>query len=209
MVGRTSSPSNRRASWHWLGRAFVGIVVLSSVVGACGGTSPPRRWPVNEDRASYRGLRLGMSMAQARKVSGGAAVSVSGNWAPLSASGRSISFPVAAYRSWHEFKARDVGLASANGRLVGILAIKSGTYTKAGGVVIGDSLQAVMRAYRGARCSIAEYAESSLRYPYCVGRLRPGRYLWFGGDPIDTIAIAAAPLGAMRGQDRGPLLRLR
>jgi hypothetical protein len=31
-------------------------------------------------------------------------------------------------------------------------------------------------------------------FPYCLGKLAAKRYLYFGGDPIGTVAIAEVPL---------------
>lgn len=60
-------------------------------------------------------------------------------------------------------------------------------------VAVGDPLAAVEGAYPGAACGTAgggEYEE----YPACSLKVAPKRYVWFGGDPITTIAIGAAPL---------------
>lgn len=32
-------------------------------------------------------------------------------------------------------------------------------------------------------------------YPYCLVRLGPDRYVWFGQDPIRSITVSSTPLG--------------
>jgi hypothetical protein len=61
------------------------------------------------------------------------------------------------------------------------------------GVAVGHPLAAVEPAYPEALCGTAgggEYEE----YPACSVKVAPKRYVWFGGDPIATIAIGAVPL---------------
>jgi hypothetical protein len=60
-------------------------------------------------------------------------------------------------------------------------------------VAVGDPLAVVQPAYADAVCGTAgggEYEE----YPACSMKVAPKRYVWFGGDPITTIAIGSVPL---------------
>jgi hypothetical protein len=60
-------------------------------------------------------------------------------------------------------------------------------------VAVGDPLEVVETAYPEAYCGTAgggEYEE----YPACSLKVVPGRFAWFGGDPITVIAIALVPL---------------
>jgi hypothetical protein len=162
---------------------------------------------LDEDGGTYQGVTLGKPVSAALR--GVPSAKPGADWTPRIQGKDPRSFPLAAYRSWRYYRGDETGFAAADGGTVGILAAGRGTYTTAGNVAIGDRLGRVKQAYVGARCATASFAESDKTFRYCVGRLRPGRYLWFGGDPIDTIAIAAAPLGDIPGQMSGPLLRVR
>ncbi len=61
-------------------------------------------------------------------------------------------------------------------------------------VGIGDDLDRARRAYGAVSCKHATYEEGGQAFPYCLGRLDRKRYLYFGGDPIGTVAIAQVPL---------------
>jgi hypothetical protein len=69
-----------------------------------------------------------------------------------------------------------------------------GAHTREG-VRIGDDLDAVKEAYDGADCGIRNEGTEYVEYPYCRVRVRPGRVVWFGQDPIRSITIASVALG--------------
>lgn len=48
--------------------------------------------------------------------------------------------------------------------------------------------------HRGVKCDMATDEEGNDAFPYCLGKLAAKRYLYFGGDPIGTVAIAEVPL---------------
>jgi hypothetical protein len=57
------------------------------------------------------------------------------------------------------------------------------------GVAIGDSLDEAESAYPEIDCATANEGTEYATYPFCAGELRPGRNIWFGGDPIDIIEL--------------------
>ena len=61
------------------------------------------------------------------------------------------------------------------------------------GVAVGDPQAAVESLYPDATCGTAGGGEWE-EYPACSLKVAPKRYVWFGGDPITTIAIAVVPL---------------
>jgi hypothetical protein len=61
-------------------------------------------------------------------------------------------------------------------------------------VGVGDDLDRARQAYRGLSCRHATHEDGGESFPYCLGRLDRRRYLYFGGDPIGTVAIAEVPL---------------
>jgi hypothetical protein len=36
-----------------------------------------------------------------------------------------------------------------------------------------------------------------VRYPACTGRVAASRHIWFGGDPIRSIALSTHPFGGV------------
>jgi hypothetical protein len=62
------------------------------------------------------------------------------------------------------------------------------------GVAIGDPMDDAERAYPVLHCGTANEDTEYATYPFCAGRL-PHTWIWFGGDPIDTIQLSISPLG--------------
>lgn len=57
-------------------------------------------------------------------------------------------------------------------------------------VEIGDPLDRAAQAYPGLECREQNEGTENRPYPACTGRVAPERYIWFGGDPITTIAMS-------------------
>ena len=81
-----------------------------------------------------------------------------------------------------------------NGRVVAVTTAERGAVTPAGAGV-GDDLDAARQAYPSLRCRDAPATGGHGSYPACSGRLSPGRWLWFGEDPIKSISLASRRLG--------------
>ena len=62
------------------------------------------------------------------------------------------------------------------------------------GIEVGDDLDEAREAYPGLECGTANENSDYVEYPYCTGQIAPERFVWFGGDPVDTITVAAIPL---------------
>jgi hypothetical protein len=61
------------------------------------------------------------------------------------------------------------------------------------GVAVGDPLATVASAYPDALCGTAGGGERE-EYPACSFEVAAQRFVWFGGDPIVSIAIGSVPL---------------
>jgi hypothetical protein len=61
-------------------------------------------------------------------------------------------------------------------------------------IALGDPLSRAHRAYPGFRCGPPDRASDYPSYPYCAGKVGPGRYVWFGKDPIASITVSTEPL---------------
>lgn len=79
-------------------------------------------------------------------------------------------------------------------RVIAITTAEKGATTPAG-IGVGDDLGSVRSAYPALRCWDAPYGGGHGTYPVCSGRLESRRWLWFGQDPIRSIAIASRRLG--------------
>lgn len=63
------------------------------------------------------------------------------------------------------------------------------------GVRIGDPLERADAAYPELRCGTVNEDTDYEEYPACTGKLGPGRFIWFGGDPIKSITMSTNNLG--------------
>jgi hypothetical protein len=88
---------------------------------------------------------------------------------------------------------RGMTFMTNNHRVYVIMSSLRGTRTLRG-VAIGDALDAARRAYPGLKCRRASDAPGSDTFRYCSGRQAPERFIYFGGDPVGTIAVARVPL---------------
>jgi hypothetical protein len=100
------------------------------------------------------------------------------------------SIPVEALR----YRNSSFLLTGARACSVTIVEERAGTRR---GVAIEDPLDKAKAAYPGIRCSRHTYENDAginvIDFPYCAEMLAPSRYLWFGGDPIDTIELSSNP----------------
>jgi hypothetical protein len=88
---------------------------------------------------------------------------------------------------------RGMSFITNNRRVYVIMSSLRGTRTLHG-VEVGDALDEARTAYRGLTCRNASDAHGVDMFPYCNGRLGRGRFIYFGGDPVGTIAVARVPL---------------
>lgn len=77
------------------------------------------------------------------------------------------------------------------GRVGGFEVTGPGARTNRG-VRIGEPLAAARRRYR-LRCTMGDPKSDPSTFPSCTGRVAARRYIFFDNDPIDSIALAAAP----------------
>jgi hypothetical protein len=99
---------------------------------------------------------------------------------------------------------RDVSFDLCDGRIYYFIVTAAGSKTRRG-VRIGQSLNHAKRLYPNLRCGWSSGGTEPPEplYRGCAGRLAPQRYIWFGRDPIRSIAISSALLEA------GPCTRER
>ncbi len=62
------------------------------------------------------------------------------------------------------------------------------------GVGVGDRLSEVRRAYPELACGTATDDFGRDTHQYCTAEVHPGRFLYFGSDPVETVAIGKVAL---------------
>lgn len=86
----------------------------------------------------------------------------------------------------------DVFVTSVRGRVNDLSVVAQQAQTRRD-VGVGDGLAGARRAYPQLQCGTALEGSEYATYPVCTARLGPRRYIWFGEDPIDTIAMDVGP----------------
>ena len=76
-----------------------------------------------------------------------------------------------------------------------LLLIDDPSAATAEGIGIGAPLDRVKSVYENATCGLAQENTEYEPYSACYLALSPDRHVWFGGDPISSIEIAAMRIG--------------
>lgn len=183
----------------------IAVTAVAVVAGAgcgwigSGGPTGPRQRSIDELAGSYKGVALGDPKA--------AAIGVFGQ--PVSTTGPSV--PIGS--DWTDggplFQRNPPGYDKkpAMLRYDGVAFLS--TPTPAGihsividdpraatqkGVGIGDPLADAKRTYPSLRCEKGHPLGESYSAAHCSGRLAHDRYIWFGNDPIEIIALSPRPM---------------
>jgi hypothetical protein len=77
-----------------------------------------------------------------------------------------------------------------NGPTIGAFELVEPGAATGRGVEIGDPLDRAAKAYPSVTCGEENEGTENRSYPACTGRVAPERFIWFGGDPITTIAMS-------------------
>ncbi|HXV32768.1 MAG TPA: hypothetical protein VD769_02065 [Gaiellaceae bacterium] len=88
------------------------------------------------------------------------------------------------------YRYEDASFWFENGQVTGFELTSPGARTSRG-IGVGSDLAAVREAYPELECGDAPAGDIAT-YPYCAGRLGPGRWVWFGGDPVSNITFTSA-----------------
>jgi hypothetical protein len=154
---------------------------------------------IDELRGTYRGVGIGASAAEIRRVFGARAFAdlYREPIGPLDAEFRDdglpmvISFPdrLSAGRT-AVLRYSDASFLFFDGKVFAVVVTDDEAATGRG-LAIGHDLGSVEQRYEKMTCREAE--PESGPYPYCAGVLGPQRHVWFGQDPIASVTIATTP----------------
>jgi hypothetical protein len=180
--------------------------LLAPLVAGCGSSGPEAAIPatpqpsahlaIDEVRTSYRGVAAGATKDEARRRFG--RVRVGDPLAPIGSVPLAIGIPPtpryppgrSAVEIW---RFRHVAIA-ADRKGAWLLTVAQKHARTARGVRVGSPLRRVREAYPSLRCGTANEGTEYVSFAYCTGRVAPGHYIWFGGDPVRSITVSVAPL---------------
>jgi hypothetical protein len=173
----------------------VGVaIVLSAALSGCGESGHARaRGRIDEHRGSYAGVALGVTRAEVRRRLGRSTL----RRAPADLSNGTGPWYLPSYRGPDEIYG-DADISFLYGRVSSVEVYGRGTRTTAG-VKLGDPLRQVSRLYRAACHSQRDLGEEGTQAPWC--QVRSGRrvFLFFGGDPVQQMALSIVPFDGSQG----------
>lgn len=177
---------------------LIAALAPAPVVAACG-EEPSSDGPVVDVRAgTVDAAGLGRPLALVQKRFGpGTPLGPNDEHGPRKGEPEELGLPwvVATSSASRSLAYDDLHVYAGEDDDVNYLAItRNGTHTREG-VRIGDDLDAVEDAYDGADCGIRNEDTEYVEYPYCKVRVRPGRVVWFGQDPIRSIVVTSVAIG--------------
>jgi hypothetical protein len=175
---------------------LLGLALCIASVTACSGESEGAAATIviDEEKGSYRGVLLGGTAAEVEAALGPGRPSrakdssVPLNVKPWDYQGpQHTSGPIADDESeLLGLRYPEVMVQIDDDRVVDIETMEAGA-TTARGVAIGDPIEQAAAKYPELECGTIE------DWKACQGRLGY-RYIWFGGDPIEVIAIGSVRL---------------
>jgi hypothetical protein len=184
---------------------YAGVVCAALGVAACGCTSfgssdkDTGGAPIVVDEAAprYRSVGLGSTTTEVERVLGPG--DTSAGFAPAHRLPAEVAVPLAIPNpvgAEHERpevrRYEDSAFLFLHDRAYAMM-LTSGAIETARGVGIGDSIDEVRRRYDAVRCAHVAGGESAFggtdTYPSCQARIRPTRFVWFGGDPIRSLTF--------------------
>lgn len=145
---------------------------------------------VDDRSGALHGIVPGSSLTRARRVLGRGVVGSDDREAsPLGVDAGGLSGP-SSVPDWQTLRLHDLAILHTGDTVRGYVITDRSAQTQAG-VGIGDSLVVARRRYANLACAGVTLGSDAARPDYlaCVGRMRSGDELFFGGDPIDSIWV--------------------
>jgi hypothetical protein len=191
------SNRNRVAVAGGIALAAIVAGVVYSVTGDNdkGQPAPLSERVIHELRGTYRGVGIGDSGAEVRRVFGPRSDAGDGPLTPLDAGsftevgGAMVIRNPRLMGDPELLRYRDVSFLLMDDKVFALMITDSGAATQEG-LAIGHDLDAAGERYEGLNCEDAEVGDFGETFPFCAGPLAPQRHIWFGQDPIGSITIA-------------------
>jgi hypothetical protein len=158
---------------------------------------------IDELRGTYRGVGIGDSAAEVRRVFGPREDAGDGPFTPLGAGSFAevggamfIASPGIPHtpRDSELLRYRDVSFLLLDDRVFALMITADGAATQEG-LAIGYDLDGAGERYDALNCEDAEIGDFGETFPFCAGRVAPQRHIWFGQDPIRSITITRTGFG--------------
>ena len=178
---------------------LVALPALALALAACGEAEPT---PIDELRGTYRGVGIGDSPKEVRRVFGDTDATTSGGpITPRKAGFSELGGPTSMAPSCppgdpgQVLRYDDVSFLYCQGRVWAFIVAAHGARTRRE-VALGDDLSSARERYGPkVRCGEAPIGEGGDTFPYCSGQLSRNRWIWFGRDPVESITVSAARIG--------------
>jgi hypothetical protein len=175
----------------WVGAALLALGAIPLVWAGYRQLSPLDEPGTRLMTTSFRGVSLEDTRAEVAAALGPAPASRGSSIAPLGEDFAEIGGPpfvATSGSTLQSLRYRGTTVLVSDDRVYGILTTDAEAET-AEGVGVGDNLEVAEDAYPNVECGVASATEYRT-FPYCGGRLAPGRWIWFGQDPIRSILVA-------------------
>jgi hypothetical protein len=192
-----------RNRWAFAGILCLAVILAGSLYLLLGDADESEPAPrsarvIDEIRGTYRGVGIGDSPADVRRVFGPREYAdMSEGMMPVGADFAAdggpmvVDFPEKPAADRHAVLRYDeVSFLLFDGKVFAVVVTDHGAATGRG-VAIGHDMGSVEKRYQALTCGDAE--PESGPYPYCAGALKAERHVWFGQDPIGSITIATTP----------------
>jgi hypothetical protein len=160
---------------------------------------------IDEVRGTYRGVGIGDSAAEVRRVFGPREDAGDGPFTPLGAGSFAevggamfIASPGMIPHTPRDpelLRYRDVSFLLLDERVFALMITANGAATQEG-LAIGHDLDGAGERYDALNCKDAEIGDFGETFPFCAGRVAPQRHIWFGQDPIRSITITRTGFGS-------------
>ena len=176
-------------------RLLLALLAASTITGCGGGDEPVAPQLLDERAGSYRGVRFGATEAQVRQVFG--TPGGGSGFSPLGSEFHDVGGPPAV-RVWppgsftqRALRYEGVAVLVGTGGVYAIMVTEPARTLR--GVSVGDDLVRARRLYKlgcGEGVAGERIGGGVATYPTCRGTIGGRIRIWFGEDPIGSIAIA-------------------
>jgi hypothetical protein len=179
------------------------LAVGVSLAVGCGEDEPQKRDRAhNEDiqlgTGEFRGVKLGDSEQRLRAVLGAPKRKLRGEAASRAMPAVSVPYAIpdrdqtSRISTDIDWVYPGVTIRTAFGRVYAFYVTGRGIGVR-GGARIGDDLDVAHESHPKLDCEPDEFETGTIEK--CDGRIAAGRYVWYGGDPIDVLILEDKPIG--------------